>query len=233
MLSLLTALALTGPAHADCGARLLRVSDDQPWLVDDVRAVVRTDAAPAGVERWLVDLGDAGCGPGGACAPVFDARWQPDRTTAFFAGRLPERPMDRAAPMTIRITLDDGRVMDALADSRVGGHANLHTVAVEGADLVLTRPVLQPRLGGPRVVVRAVGRDAPRVERLSISARDGIPADLDRRQLQRVAEGEARVDLGRAHRTGAATLIGLDAEGAELCLQELSAELDLGWEKAR
>jgi hypothetical protein len=233
MLSLLTALALAGPAHADCGARLLRVSDDQPWLVEDVRAVVRTDGAPEGIDRWLVDLGEAGCGPGGTCAPVFDASWQPDRTTAFFAGRLVERPADRGAPMEIRLTLDDGRIIDTKADSRTGGHANLHTVAVDGADLVLTRPVLQPRLGGRRVAVRAVGVDAGRIRTLSITPEAGEPAPLDRKQLHRVAEGEARADLGRSHRAGAATLIGLDADGAERCHQELSAELDLGWQKAR
>ena len=232
MLSLLTALALAAPAQADCGARLLRVADDQPWLQRDVRAVLRTVGAPDGVARWLVDLGDAGCGPGGACAPVIEASPQPDRTTAFFAGRVPGPAVGAGDRLTARVTLDDGRTLGVPLRARTGGHANLHTVAVDGADLLLTRPVVQHGPGGARVVVRAVGLDAPRVQAVTLAPAGGDPLSLERRQLHRVAEGEARADLGRTPRTGPATVQGLDAAGVERCFESIDAELDLGWQPA-
>lgn len=230
MFTILTAIALSVSAQADCGARLLRVSDDQAWLLDDVRAVVRTDRATPGVERWLIDLGESGCGPDGTCAPILDADWQPDRTTAFFEGHVEGHLVTPGTTLTARLHIDDGRTFATGVRARTGGHANLHTVPVEGANLVLTRPVLQPQPSGTRIVVRAVGTDAARIRSLSLTLGETSLTTLVRTQVHRVAEGEARADLGIAHRTGAATLVGLDASGSEVCFQKLSAELDLGWQ---
>jgi hypothetical protein len=227
MFTALAALALAGPAHADCGARALRISDDQPWLVEDVRAVVRTRGAPAAVDRWLVDLGDAGCGPDGTCAPIIEAAWQPRRSTAFFAGTLAAG--GPAGDAEVRLELRDGGSVVVPTRSRIGGRANARSQAVPGHELRITHPVLQPQGEQQRVVIRVVGERAGEVEALQLRTA-GQKATLARMQLQRVAEGEARAALGTAKRHGPATVQGLDATGAEVCFQEIEAELDLGFQ---
>ena len=229
MISVLTALVLSGTASGDCGVKTLRIADDHPWLDGDVRAVIRAEDAPPTVARWLVDLGDTGCGPDGTCTPPLEAAWQPGRTTAFFDARLRAAPGTSEQPLTVLAVFADGRQTETPVTARFHGPANMHAVDVEGAGLVLTHPVFLRQGDGVRVVVRAIGAEAALVRSLSLQGLSDAAVPLNRRQLHHVAEGEAPGAPGAARGSGEATIVGLDVAGAEACFQPIVAELDLGW----
>lgn len=226
----LLALALAiSPAHAAdaCGVKMVRVASDQPWLEGGVRAVIRTDRPTPGVDRFLLDLGDEGCAPGGACAPVFEASHQPARTTGFFAARLPDAPASRRVPVEVALETRSGRTHVVKTTARRGGGANRNLHDVPGLDAGFTQPVIVPGKGGTRLVTRIVGVKAADV----VGVRVALPGDrtlsLDQKQLHRVFEGEARVALEGPHRDGEALVVGLDRDGAEVCYSQVAVELDL------